>query len=379
MLLKDTLDTVAGRADELVEFFYARLFLLASVEQQPEVIAMFPLMMDGQRDRLLRSLVRIVSTAASGDLDSLTGYLAATGRDHRMISSLRAEHYALVGQALLATLAYFAGDAWTAEVAETWTEAYGLVSGTMIKAMEDDSSPRWWNASVTAIRPLSADVMSVSVQLDQPMSWRPGQSVKAEITDPDDAAPAVRRFLTPANAPGNGTWMEFHVKIIPWGLFSPAFTQHVQAGSQLKLSSPGGTLALDEHSPRPLLMLAGSTGLAPMLSMIRRLSERPVPPRVSLYFGARDPGGLYAFQELERMAAGSPWLEVTYVVEAPPAATSAYHGKHGTVVDAALHQDWHDHDIYACGPPPMVRAALTRLASIGLAQNQIHTEAFGLE
>lgn len=376
-VLKDSLGAVSARGPELVEYFYARLFLLAAARQQPEVLGMFPLLMDAQRDHLLNALISITVKAADGDMDDLTAYLEEVGRNHRMITGIRPEHYDLVGDVLLITLAQFAGDGWTGEVADTWKEAYTLVSGVMIKAMEDDGLPRSWEASVTGHRMLSRDVLGLTVQLDQPMEWAAGQSVKAEIVQPPHAAPAVRRYLTPVNNPANGTWMDFQVKIIPWGMFSPALARWAVPGAQLRLSSPGGSLRLSEESVRPVLMLAGSTGLAPMMSMISALAVRPDPPEVSLFFGARDPGGLYAACELDKLAAANPWLSVTYTVDAPPIRCPGYCGKHGTVVDAALHGDWRDHEIYVCGPPSMVEAAVRRLEALSYPAGQVHTEAYG--
>lgn len=378
-LLKASLDAVADKGAELTKFFYGRLFLLAASRSQPEVIRMFPVMMEAQRDRLLKALVRIVSSAASGDTDGLAAYLEATGRDHRMIGDLRPEHFALVGDALLATLAEYAGDAWTPEVEETWAAAYALVSEAMIKAMEDDGSPRWWEASVTSSRMVTPDIAVLSVQLDQPMEWLPGQSVRAEIVRPEDAAPAIRRYLTPANDPGSGTWMEFHVRVIPWGLFSPALARRCTPGARLRLSSPAGTLTLDRACERLVAMIAGSTGIAPILAMISRLACEPDPPPTTVYFGAKEPSGLYAAPDLDRMAAQNRWLTVRYAVDAPATRTPGFEGEHGTVVDAAMKDGILGRDVYACGPGPMLRELERRLGKAGLPEGRLHTESFGLD
>lgn len=381
-LLKASLDAVSDRGAELTKFFYGRLFLLASSRQQPEVARMFPLVMTAQRDRLLAALVHIVGQAAEGDMDGLTSYLEALGRDHRMIGDLRPEHYETVGEALLATLAEYAGAAWTPEVQDTWTEAYGLVSRAMIKAMEDDGTPRWWEATVTACRMATPDVVMLSVQLDQPMQWLPGQSVRAEIIRPEDAAPSVRRYLTPANSPGSGILMEFHVKVLPWGIFSPALARAAQPGAMLRLSSPVGTLTLGRERSRPVTMIAGSTGITPMLSMLSALAWEPKPPRTAVYFGAREPDGLYAAPALDKLAADNDWLTVTYAVEA--SRTPGFPGEHGTVVEVATRRESYlrdivGHDVYACGPRPMLQELSRRLGEAGLPEGQLHTESFGLD
>lgn len=388
-VLKDSLAAVADSGPEVVEYFYGRLFAVAAARQQPEVIRMFPLLMDYQRDRLLNALVSIVSMAAEGNMSALTSYLEDAGHDHRMISGLKPAHFGPVGEALLATLAQFAGPAWTPETAETWGAAYDLIAEVMIKAMEDDGSPRWWDATVSSSRMLSPGVLGITVQLDQPAQWLPGQSVKAEITRPENAAPAVRRYLTPVNdpAPEGSTWMEFHIAVVPWGLFSGPLARRASGpGAALRLSAPVGTLCLREGSRRNILMLAGSTGLSPMLSMISRISRWQDPPGVSLYFGARNPEELYLSRELEGMASSFSWLDVTYAVDAPPEETPGYQGRHGNVVDAALssgqagrNSGWADHEVYACGPQPMVRAAARRLQESGLPAEQLHTETYGTD
>jgi hypothetical protein len=117
---------------------------------------MFPVSMAAQRDRLLGALARIVSDV--DNVDALVPYLRGLGRDHRKFGTL-AEHYGVVGASLLTTLAHFAGDAWTEEVAADWKAAYALVAQVMIGAAEqDEDSPRWWDATVIGHERRSMDI-----------------------------------------------------------------------------------------------------------------------------------------------------------------------------------------------------------------------------
>ncbi len=114
--LKDSFAIVCEAGDEVSQYFYSYLFLIA-----PEVRPMFPVAMGAQRDRFVTALGRIVAEA--DDPDQLIPFLQQLGRDHRKFQVV-AQHYEAAGQALLATLAYFLGDAWTPELQRGWTEAY---------------------------------------------------------------------------------------------------------------------------------------------------------------------------------------------------------------------------------------------------------------
>ena len=103
--LRDSFALVGKSGDEVPRYFYSYLFLIA-----PQVRQMFPVDMGMQRDRLVGALGRIV-----GDVDDperLVPYVQQLGRDHRRFQVV-AQHYDAVGQALLATLGYFLGEAWT--------------------------------------------------------------------------------------------------------------------------------------------------------------------------------------------------------------------------------------------------------------------------
>jgi NAD(P)H-flavin reductase len=100
----------------------------------------------------------------------------------------------------------------------------------------------------------------------------------------------------------------------------------------------------------------------------------PQPPKAHLFVGARAADGLYDLDSLEKMAAQHPWLTVTPAVS----AGSKFAGQTGSLPDVvARHGDWSDRDAYLAGPTEMVREAVTRLASAGLPQDQIHIEDFG--
>lgn len=370
-LLKDSFTLVAPRAADLAKYFYAEVFYRGG----PEVMDMFPPSMTAQRDRLLAALVQIITNV--DDLEKLGEFLTGLGRDHRKFA-VRPEHYDVVGQALLATLAEFAGDAWTPEVRETWAGAYALIAKVMQDgAAADSSSPPWWDGVVTSREMRSPDVAVIRVRLAQPMDYAPGQSVAVQFPA---RAPRVWRFYSPAGPPGTTGIVTFHVKIEDGGMLSTALGLGAAPGDRLLIGPPVGNLKLDTASERDILLVAGSTGLAPLLAIIEEVSARPRVPAVHLFFGARTPEDLYLLPELEKLAAGHDWLTLTHAVSAGPEDTPGYPGEHGSIVDVAAGQgNWAGHDAYICGSSPMVQAAAGRLLALGMPGEHVHIEDFGWE
>lgn len=367
-LLKDTFALVAPRADELVEFFYADVFYRGG----PEVAEMFPPLMTAQRDRLVAALATIVADV--DDLDRLSEYLTGLGRDHRKFG-VTPEHYEVVGQALLTTLRHFAGDAWTPEVAETWAAAYALIAQVMIAgARSADGTPPWWPGTILHREMRGTDIAVIRIRLDAPMEIAPGQSVAVQFPA---KAPGVWRFYSPANVADTTGLLTFHVKVEDGGLLSTALGLSAETGDRVRLGPPLGSLNIDPGSDRDVLLIAGSTGLAPLMAILAALAARDRPPAVDLFFGARDPDGLYELPALEKMAGQNEWLTLVHAVSAAPEDTPGYEGAHGNIVDIMGRGSWEDRDAYVCGSSPMVAAAQGRLIALGVPEEQIHTEDFG--
>jgi NAD(P)H-flavin reductase len=350
--------------DEVPLYFYSDLFL-----RHPETRDMFPVSMAAQRDRLVSALATIVSNA--DNLPELSGFLADLGRDHRKFGTL-ADHFDAVGTSLLATLAHFSGEAWSESLAAEWAAAYQLVSEVMIEAASQDerSRPAWWEATVLAHELRRFDIAAFRVSLSEPLDYLPGQSVSVESA----ARPRLWRFYSMANAPRPDGTLDFHVRALDGGALSMALARGLTVGSRLRLGPPVGTLTFDAGSGRDVLLVAGSTGLAPLKAIAEQISGLPDPPRVHLFFGSRTADGLYDLPELEKVAAGCPWLTVLPVVTSEP----GYQGESGPLPDViARNGNWRDHDVYISGPSGMIEATVGRLAAQGVPEEQIRVEDFG--
>jgi hemoglobin-like flavoprotein len=123
-LVQDSFAKVAPISETAAVLFYDRLFEIA-----PQVKAMFPADMTEQRKKLMATLAVVVN--GLGNLESVLPAASALAKRHLSYGA-KPSHYPVVGAALLWTLEKGLGDAWTPEVAEAWTAAYGTLSGFMI-------------------------------------------------------------------------------------------------------------------------------------------------------------------------------------------------------------------------------------------------------
>jgi len=123
-LVQQSFAKVAPISETAAVLFYDRLFEVA-----PKVKAMFPADMTEQHRKLMATLAVVVN--GLGDLESVLPAASALAKRHVSYGAT-AEHYPVVGAALLWTLEKGLGDGWTPEVAEAWTAAYGTLSGFMI-------------------------------------------------------------------------------------------------------------------------------------------------------------------------------------------------------------------------------------------------------
>src|SRR5215471_5737087 len=291
--------------DEVPLFFYSDLFI-----KHPEVREMFPVSMAAQRGHFVDALMKIVSQVDR--VDDLTAFLQGLGRDHRRFGAV-AGHYGAVGASLLATLEHFSGPAWTSELASDWKAAYELIGSVMTAAAAEDEQlcPAWWRGTVVACERRAFDVSVLLVRPEPRMDYLPGQSVAIE----SPARPRLWRYYSMANAPRPDGLLEFHIRLIDGGAVSMALTNSAIADTELRLGPPVGVLTLGQPpSGRGLLLVAGSTGLAPVKAILQQVAAMDTPPQAHLFFGARNADGLYDLDSLEKMAAEHPWLTVTPAV-----------------------------------------------------------------
>lgn len=369
--LKTSWGNVVAAGDDVPLYFYSHLFL-----SHPELRAMFPLQMTGQRDKLVAALGSVISNV--DELDKVVPLLEQLGRDHRRFSVVT-QHYEAVGASLLATLKRFLGPSWTADLADTWAQAYGLVAKVMVAAAEQDEdvSPAVWEADVVRAERRSVEVAVIEVAPRERFPYRAGQSVAVEIPQ----RPRLWRYFSPANAPDPSGRLQFHIQPIAGGLVSSAVVRRLSQGDTIKMGAPvGQQLTLPEDGQLPdLLLVAGGTGLAPLRAVVDQIDRgweaTGSAPRVRLFHGSRMPWNLYDHEHLTALAR-KPWFDYTPVVSDDPTYQGAK-GLVGTV--AAKAGDWSGRTAMVCGSPDMVRYTVQELTAAGIPAASIRREQFDFQ
>ena len=150
----------------------------------------------------------------------------------------------------------------------------------------------------------------VRLQLDRPLYYHPGQYVTVEVPQ----WPRRWRHLSPSIPADRHGAIEFHIRSVSGGMVSTAIVGETRLGDRWRLSNPHGALQVDRRGG-DVLMVAGSTGLAPLRTLIMDLTRFGDNPRVHLFFGGRYPCDLYDLRTLWQIASTNPWLSVTPVSE----------------------------------------------------------------
>ncbi|MDR7279918.1 globin domain-containing protein [Catenuloplanes atrovinosus] len=364
-LLKESWALVEERQDKLAGYFYARIFLSC-----PGLRDLFPVQMDVQRARLLGAIVTAVQNL--DEPERLDGYLRDLGRDHRKYQ-VEAEHYAVVGDALLESLRTFAGERWTPEFERAWRDGYELIARKMIEAAAAETSPAFWVAEVLSHERRGRDVAVITVLPGQALEYRAGQYVSVECPA---YQPRVWRNYSMANAPRRDQTLEFHVRARSTGWVSGALVRRVRAGDLLRLAAPMGSMTLDRRSTRDIVCVAGSTGLAPIKALLEELTRYNRTRWVHVFFGGGTREDLYDLPELRAIAAQHPWVSLV------PACSrdAGFDGEHGNVSEiVGRYGPWSDHDFYVAGSSGMVHATLATLATLDVPAARIRYDAFGVQ
>ena len=223
-------------------------------------------------------------------------------------------------------------------------------------------------ATVIAIEDLTHDVKRLLLKTAKPLDYSPGQYAHLQFT-PEHVRPYSMAGL------GENNQLEFHIRLMPEGRVSGHIANELKVGDTLKLSGPLGTSYLRRKHEGPMLCVAGGTGLAPIVSIIRGAVAEGMDNPIHLYFGVRSQRDIYGLEWLQQLQREHPSLQLHVVV-----ASGADRRKHraGLVTDAIaadLH-DLTDWRAYLCGSPPMVEASMLLAKRLGLPPERIHADAF---
>jgi len=222
---------------------------------------------------------------------------------------------------------------------------------------------------------LADDVVQLFLSLPSTrvFEFMPGQYIKILLKDGRERSFSIAN--TPAAATKQG--LELHIRVIPGGHYSPQVKNSLKVKDIVRIQGPFGTFFLRKEEPRPIIMIAGGTGFAPVKGLIEDAIESGIDQPVHLYWGARSNSDLYMNARAEQWAQQIPGFRYTAVLSALDDAQS-WQGRTG-FVDQAVHQDYEDLSacsVYAAGPPVMIQALKSTLSDRGLDDSFFYTDTF---
>lgn len=220
-------------------------------------------------------------------------------------------------------------------------------------------------ASVTRLSPTTL-AFALTVDPSEQLGFLPGQYVSIRVPGTDQKR--SYSFSSPPGAPE----LTFLVRDITAGLMS-RFLREANPGTELTFSGPSGSFYLREIK-RPLLFLAGGTGLAPFLSMLGRIQQAGTPHPIHMIYGVTADADLVGLDQLETYAQSIPAFTCRVCV----ADEASAHPDKGYVTRyiEPHHLNRGDADLYLCGPPPMVDAVRTHLTAQNLNPANCYFEKF---
>ncbi len=220
---------------------------------------------------------------------------------------------------------------------------------------------------------LAPDVMRLFLKLPntERLQFLAGQYVDILLAD------GRRRGFSLANPPHADELLELHVRHVPGGFFTDYVFNKMKDKALLRFQGPLGTFFLREDSPRPLILIGGGTGFAPLQGMLEHAFHLGLDRPMHLYWGARAKVDLYLDELPRRWTEEHPNFRYTPVLS-EPRPEDGCEGRTGWVHEAvaADYPDLSGYDVYMSGPPPMIDAAKPNFAARGLPAEQLFYDSF---
>ncbi len=229
-------------------------------------------------------------------------------------------------------------------------------------------------AVVESLERLAPDVMRVILKLeDGPIEFYAGQYLNVILDD------GAKRSFSFATAPQVRDRIELHIRRIAGGRFTTQVFETMKVGDRLTFEGPLGSFFLRENTDKPMIFVAGSTGFAPVKSMLEYAFSRDLKRPLFLYWGVKRPEDLYLAALPEQWAKEHANFRFVPVIS-EPRPEDHWAGRTGLVHEAILGDfpSLAGYQVYACGSVGMVEAAHPAFRARGLDQDDCFSDVFRL-
>lgn len=213
----------------------------------------------------------------------------------------------------------------------------------------------------------STIILTLSLKTPESLNFLPGQYVNLVVPGTNE-----HRSYSFSSKPG-ATEASFLIRNVPQGLMSGWLAEEAKVGAPMTFVGPQGSFFL-RGVDRPVVMLAGGTGLAPILSMLEMLADAGTDQPIHLLYGVTKDGDLVEMERITALATRLPTFTWACCVADPESAHPLKGYVTAHLTDAHLNAG--DCDVYLCGPPPMVEAVRKFFTEKGVRPAHFHYEKF---
>ncbi|SHM14028.1 nitric oxide dioxygenase [Chitinophaga jiangningensis] len=384
-LVKATVPVLKEHGVLLTTHFYNRMFT-----HNPELKHLFN--MGNQVNGKQQTALAMAVLAYAEHIDNpavLMPVIDSIGHKHTSLS-IRAEHYAIVGKHLLASIAEVLGDAATPALLDAWAIAYQQLAGIMSgheqslynKQLEKNGGWTGWKPFMVKQKVQeSAEITSFylhPVDKGPVADFQPGQYISLRLFLPELNLLQPRQYSISC-AP-NGQYYRISVKreagaSHPDGMISNRLHDHIGEGDIVELSAPAGTFTLDPGNERPKVFISGGVGQTPLMAMLETLSAKQPDTAITWVHGCRNES-VHAFKEQLATIADNHQNFNPHIFYDQPEVKAQYTGwvELSTIKQEVLQADA---DYYICGPAPFIAKHYGFLVENGVDTASIHFEEFG--
>ena len=236
----------------------------------------------------------------------------------------------------------------------------------------------WQLARVTALRDETPTVRSLTLSMPDWPGHRAGQHVDVRLTAADGYS--VERSYSIASEPERGDEIDVTIERIEDGEVSPFLHDVVELGDRFEVRGPiGGYFVWESTLDGPLFLVAGGSGVVPLMAMLRHRARAGAHNPTRLLFSSRHQEDIIYRAELDALAADGDGLAVVHTLtRSQPAGWTGYSRRiDGPMLAEVVGPLGLAARTYICGPTALVESAADALVRLGFAPDRVRTERFG--
>ncbi len=240
------------------------------------------------------------------------------------------------------------------------------------------SSIEWQIATVKSIQDETERVKTITLTLPHWMSHLAGQHYDIRLTA-DDGYQAQRSYSISSEPERQGE-IDLTVEKIPEGEVSPYLHDILVPGDRIEVRGPiGGYFVWDGDRQEPLVLIAGGSGIVPLMSMLRHREVRKEKPPARLLYSSRTFEDIIFYKELEVLQKEKDGLKVFHTLTRtqPPGWKGYSRRIDRKMLNDVIQSLERPFQVFICGPTLLVESASAELVGLGIPPKNIRTERFG--